>query len=646
MTSSLTYDQYQKDSAARIRAELTELCDPEYITDIPDDVPQEYMDMLPYHGPWGMKYFIIGMDIDNFLDEVFLPHGWRLVCPFEIAYPETDTSSYFTESLWALTHHHMICHSFETSSLPGRKSLWEGIKDFLAQVETKEVFAEIKYLLAPDAGSWIEPDTDSFYSLPHGYYLSKTATLDKGERLEGFKLFEAHEWSLHHNGHEVGRWVKGRDADPEQIFAGAKDYLTPELFSACGLAFYLTQPSTKEHAASVYAEQIWNQGEMFAFLTKTCGKIHVGDTQIIKALLLSYAATRVENSEGIHISISGRTGTGKSHAAVVASSCLPVSAVINAHLSDKSLYYHTTKDRSVLILDDQDMSPDFQELFKTATSDWDHPGEYKTVARNTALTLSLPKRCVFWVCKVDLNGDEQVLDRQLLFWTDESDEQRKSVHAAIMRRAQNPQIKDGEDNNFTIARALWGLVEPNIVSVPFADRVRCDTLMDSRNMKLMFSLVQAHALLHAPVRGRMFGGELRASEEDFYAVMEILEPLFSNQKGSQHDKLSKSGAKIMSWLCEQNSGLIAFETIRTATGISHSQLSRALYGANEKGSDGLLALTAAIGVERLSETRPDALDPEVRRSENKKVVRWNKELYLKGGLAKQGFWLAENIYGC
>ncbi|HJJ43659.1 MAG TPA: hypothetical protein O0X69_05255 [Methanocorpusculum sp.] len=205
----------------------------------------------------------------------------------------------------------MICHSFEMTDCPDRKSLWEKIKDFLAKVETKEVFADIKYLLAPDAGSWIEPDTDAFYPLPHGYYLSKTATLDKGERLEGFKLFEAHEWSLHHNGHEVGRWVKGRDADPEEIFAGAEDYLTPELFSACGIAFYLTQPSTKEHAAAVYAEQIWNQGEMFAFLTKICGKIHVGDTQIIKALFLSYAATRVENSEGIHISISGRTGTGK-----------------------------------------------------------------------------------------------------------------------------------------------------------------------------------------------------------------------------------------------------------------------------------------------------------------------------------------------
>ncbi len=166
-------------------------------------------------------------------------------------------------------------------------------------------------------------------------------------------------------------------------------------------------------------------------------------------------------------------------------------------------------------------------------------------------------------------------------------------------------------------------------------------MMDSRNLKLMFCLVAAHALLHAPVRRTMIGGDLLAEEEDFYAVMEILEPLFANQKGSQHDKLSKSGAKILGWLCEQESGLIPFGDIRIATGLSHSQLSHTLYGTNERGSDDLLALTAAIGIERLSETRPDADDPELRRSENKKVVRWNRELYQKGGMGRNGFWLAK-----
>ncbi|HJJ43658.1 MAG TPA: hypothetical protein O0X69_05250 [Methanocorpusculum sp.] len=89
MTSFLTYDQYQKDSAARIRAELTELCDPEYITDIPDVVPQQYMDMLPYHGSSGIPYSIIDMDTDTFLDEVALPHGLsvRLRSPIQKPIP-------------------------------------------------------------------------------------------------------------------------------------------------------------------------------------------------------------------------------------------------------------------------------------------------------------------------------------------------------------------------------------------------------------------------------------------------------------------------------------------------------------------------------------------------------------------------------
>ncbi len=640
MTLYTAYSRNQTKSSGEIRAELELLCDPEYFPDIPDYVDPDYLALLPWHRPGISEYRITFIDTESYLERVVLPHGWQLVCPFELAYPPFEIYPRYREGVWALTHNSCICHSF-TASDNGREALWEGIKDFLARVETAEIFAEIRYLLSPDAGTWIEPDKDDFYFLDHGYYLEKTATLDKGELLEGLKLFEAHEWSLRLNSTEIARWAKSRDANPEDIFEGARPYIPSELFSACRLSFYLTQPSTREYAADVYAGQIWKKGDMLDFLRNICAKIHVGDTQIIQAMLLSYAATRVENSEGIHISISGRTGTGKSHAAVVASSCLPASSVVNAHLSDKSLYYHPIKDRSVLILDDQEMSPDFQELFKTATSDWDHPGEYKTVAKNAGLTLTLPRRCVFWVCKVDLNGDDQVLDRQLLFWTDESEEQRKSVHTAIMNRAQRPRMKDGEDTQFAIGRALWSLVEPKVVSVPFADQVRCDPMMDSRNLKLMFCLVEAHALLHAPVRRTMISGDLTADKADFYAVMEILEPLFANQKGSQHDKLSKSGAKILGWLCGQESGLIPLGDIRIATGLSHSQLSHALYGTNERGSDGLLALTAAIGIERLSEIRQDADDPDLRRSENKKAVRWNRELYQKGGMKKNGFWLAE-----
>ncbi len=269
MISSTSSSQDQPESAEKIRAELEKLCDPEYFPDIPDNVDPEYMALLPWHHPGISEYRITSIDTDTYLDQVVLPHGWQLVCPFELAYPPFEIYPRYRECVWALTHNGCICHSFSSSD-SSREALWEGIKDLLACVETAEIFAEIRYLLSPDAGTWIEPDKDDYYFLDHGYYLEKTATLDKGEHLEGLKLFEAHEWSLLHNGSEIGRWAKGRDADPEDIFEGAREYIPADLFFACRLSFDLTQPSTKDTAAEVYAEQIWAKGDMLAFLRKIC----------------------------------------------------------------------------------------------------------------------------------------------------------------------------------------------------------------------------------------------------------------------------------------------------------------------------------------------------------------------------------------
>lgn len=66
------------------------------------------------------------------------------------------------------------------------------------------------------------------------------------------------------------------------------------------------------------AEEIWNDGMALEYMCNSCAKIHVGDRIAIRSMLLSYASTRIVNGEGLHISISGSAGTGKSHAAATA----------------------------------------------------------------------------------------------------------------------------------------------------------------------------------------------------------------------------------------------------------------------------------------------------------------------------------------
>ena len=343
-------------------------------------------------------------------------------------------------------------------------------------------------------------------------------------------------------------------------------------------------------------------------------------------MILSYAATRVLNGDGIHISLSGSAGTGKSHCGKTAADHLPEGAVMGARVSDKALFYHDIKSGTVLLLDDQELSEDFQELLKVASTDWNRPAEYLTVNNQKALRLTLPARCPFWVVKANLTGDEQVLDRQLVIWTDESYEQLRSIQDAIFAAAANPE-KVSEYESTLISRKIWQHIAPAIVVIPWASDIECSEHMDARNIKLLLALIQAHALMCGAKRERTAEGYLVASLEDFYASVRLMNPLLENKGGSQMLKLSSAASSLLDFLKKEPSGDIPFDEIRKYTKMSKSELSRALYGRNDTQTEGLLAVCPAADVVDVSVTT--TLNNGVTRSSRQKAVRWSKEAYDK-----------------
>ena len=336
-------------------------------------------------------------------------------------------------------------------------------------------------------------------------------------------------------------------------------------------------------------------------------------------MLLSYAAVRVLNGEGLHISISGSAGTGKSHAASTAAKHLPEGAVMDARVSDKALYYHQIKEGTVLLLDDQELSEDLQELLKVASTDWSKSATYLTVNNQKAVELKLPAKCPFWVVKANLNGDEQILDRQLVIWTDESVEQLRSIQQVIFHTAANPDLKIG-DADAAVCREIWNHIEPAIVTIPYAEGIGCDEHMDPRNIKILLSLIQAHALMKGPQRNHE--GELvEATIEDFMEAAKIINPLLENTGGSQKLKLSSGAARVLAYLAEQETGIIPFEDIRNETTMNQSALTRALYGRQDRQTDGLLGVCPALEIVEDTFTRKGG--GTVRR----KAVNWSKSTY-------------------
>lgn len=381
-----------------------------------------------------------------------------------------------------------------------------------------------------------------------------------------------------------------------------------------------------DEAAKELAKLIYDEGSTLDYMCKSCARVHVGDETAIRVMFLSYAATRVHNLEvGIHIALCGKPGTGKSHVANTVSNHLPSNAVCNSGFSDKALLYHSFPENTVFIIDDHELSEDFQELIKNATSSWNREAEFRTVRNQQALSLTMPKRCPFWIVKANTTGDEQVLDRQIVIWTDDSEEQMTRIHDAINRVAGGVEVNENICSA-QVSRYIWKEhIKPEYVICEFASCIRSSVEMSPRNRKLLYALIFAHAVMHA-ARRRRKGKAILANIEDFKAACKIMNPLLENSGGSQNLKLTPQASRLLEHLRTVSSGTIPFRDIRFRTGMKDKELSYALYGRHGKddtsGLSGLLGVCPAIGVCRYTYLNDGV-------SSSGKAIEWDAELAKK-----------------
>ncbi|HJJ47602.1 MAG TPA: hypothetical protein O0X39_01225 [Methanocorpusculum sp.] len=483
----------------------------------------------------------------------------------------------------------------------------------------------------PSQGIWQPPYMELKADIA-GYRLELTGAIGQWHDDDGLRTFDAsaERWTLSRieNGtarelevYDIPGSQRGRDVWHHAKETISKTITDEEQLREAELQFYRKIPAMSVKATEALGELWYKTGDALNKICASCARTHVGDKIAIRAMLLSYAATRVINGEGIHISISGSAGTGKSHAASTAAKHLPNGAVADARLSDKALYYHQIYPGTVLLMDDQELTEDFQEVLKVASTDWSKPATYLTVNNQKPLELHLPERCPFWIVKANLNGDEQVLDRQLIIWTDESTEQLKSIQQAILQAAANPDLQIGE-GDAPVCRAIWDHITAATVIIPYAGAICMDIHMDPRNIKLLIALTQAHALMAAPARETENNGQtVIATMQDFMEAAKIINPLLENIGGSQKLKLSSAAARVLEYLSKQPSGIIPFANIRKETGMSKGQLSQAINGRNDLKTEGLLKTCPAI--ELTEENIPKQGGGTFRQTS----IIWNAESY-------------------
>ncbi|QYZ78233.1 hypothetical protein E2N92_01705 [Methanofollis formosanus] len=387
-------------------------------------------------------------------------------------------------------------------------------------------------------------------------------------------------------------------------------------------------PPAPDPAYREEAMEILEHGDPLAFLLDTFAREHVGDRIVAECLVMSLASQSVENTSGLHVSVSGNSGKGKSHACTTMLKQVPAAYRLAGTVSNKALYYHDDlRPGTVFLFDDVSLSDDLQEVLKAATANFRDHIEHHTVSPDRKIQVCrLPERCVWWLARVEDPGDDQVMNRMLTVWIDDSLEQDERVlehmkHAEAREAAEG----DAEDPGLPVCRAMWEVLKEERlhVSIPYAEQVQFSATANRRNPGMLFDLIKASALLHRFQRERYEGG-IRANREDFETAARIYVAI-NGEAGGQETKVTKNEAAALETVATMGWDQFTVRMLQEALGLSYQQTYRILHGYASRGStySGLLEKCPAISY----------LDTTVTEDQDGCVVRRREHLFLfdRGG---------------
>ena len=94
---------------------------------------------------------------------------------------------------------------------------------------------------------------------------------------------------------------------------------------------------TPMHRAA--ALDVLEHGDPVALMLRTFAQEHVGDEILARCMILSMASQAVKNSDGLHVSVTGDSGKGKTHAFRKMMRQVPDRYKVKGTVSNKALYY-------------------------------------------------------------------------------------------------------------------------------------------------------------------------------------------------------------------------------------------------------------------------------------------------------------------
>ena len=384
-------------------------------------------------------------------------------------------------------------------------------------------------------------------------------------------------------------------------------------------------------------------------MLKTFALDHEGDEVVAECMIMSLASRSVLNTNGLHVSVTGESGKGKSHTFATMLRQVPERLRLEGAMSNKALFYlEDLQPGSVIVLDDRALSEDMAEILKGVTTSFRTPFVYRTVSKDRRPQFcTIPERCIWWVAKVEGAGDDQVFNRMLTCWIDDSEEQDARVLARILARDRSVPVWTEEDRPETqVCRAMWEIIGQQRfhVVIPFSARIRFQAAANRRNPEMLLDLIKSNTVLRFMQREQQRVGSmtcLTATLEDFQEATRLY-GMLNGTAGGQETKLTKRESDLLDIIKGSQWPEFTIPMLQKASGLTSGAIHKCIHGHTTRGRaySGLLEKCPAIAYcDRTVVTDEETGGVSMRRRTN--AYTFDRDLYAiwcAGG----GVWLDDD----
>ncbi len=264
------------------------------------------------------------------------------------------------------------------------------------------------------------------------------------------------------------------------------------------------------------AMKILTYGDPIEYLRTEFHKLHIGDDAGFYGLTASFGCQLAGNTDGLQPSFTGKSGGGKTDICLAYFHLLPDEFKRRGSFSNMSLFYEPLNTGTVIMMDDaQNLTDDYKDMVKQATSHYQEPYSRLTVKQQTAVTLTLPARPVFLLTSVDGAFQDQILNRQLALTVDETSDQDIRVMDATISRYQAGKPKFPETDEVKTCREMWRILKtlpPVNVAIPF--KINWQRPENRRNLAQFLDTIAGFTAIMQYQRERGADNTVIAKKED------------------------------------------------------------------------------------------------------------------------------------